>query len=462
MRILQLTAENVKRLKVVDITPNTHLQQVTGKNGSGKSSTLDSIFYALAGKDVIPGKPIRTGEQTATVRLDLGEIIVKRTFTRDGDDFKTTLLVLNPVGAAPGTPDKKLPKWDSPQKLLDAILGELTFDPLKFANAKPREQSEELRKISKISIDIDAINAANAVDYAARTDINRDAKGKRAQAEAIAIPEDTSAEYISESEFLDQIEGAGKVNADIERRRGNRDKARRDVTELHQQAAIWREQADSVKRQAEARIEELKRQIAATEKQRDTDVEAFTKNSTTKDLEAIDLEAKLNSAGPLPDLVSITELRASLDAAKAANALVEKRKVKARTEGEAEALEAQSRTLTQRIADREQQVSEAIKAADMPVEGLGFGADFVTYNKLPFDQASDAERLRVSTAIAMAANPKLRIIRIKDGSLLDDDGIRMVAEMAQDKDFQVFLEKVDGSGMVGVYMEDGEVAAVNP
>ena len=59
----------------------------------------------------------------------------------------------------------------------------------------------------------------------------------------------------------------------------------------------------------------------------------------------------------------------------------------------------------------------------MPVEGLGFGAGIVTFNGLPFDQASTAEQLRVSVAIAMAANPKLRVLRIKHGNDLDADNL---------------------------------------
>jgi len=97
----------------------------------------------------------------------------------------------------------------------------------------------------------------------------------------------------------------------------------------------------------------------------------------------------------------------------------------------------------------------------MPVDGLGFGDGIVTLNDLPFEQASDAERLRVSIAIAMATNPKLRVIRIRDGSLLDEDSMKMIAEMAKDGDFQYWIERVDSTGTVGIVLEDGEVKADN-
>jgi hypothetical protein len=61
----------------------------------------------------------------------------------------------------------------------------------------------------------------------------------------------------------------------------------------------------------------------------------------------------------------------------------------------------------------------------------------------------------------MATNPQLRVMRIKDGSLLDSSSLDVIAAMAKDNDFQIWLEEVSTTGKVGVYLEDGEVAAVN-
>ncbi len=80
-------------------------------------------------------------------------------------------------------------------------------------------------------------------------------------------------------------------------------------------------------------------------------------------------------------------------------------------------------------------------------------------NGVPLTQASDAEQLRASLAIAMALNPKLRVIRVRDGSLLDSNAMKIIAEMAETKDFQVWIERVDDSGKVGFVLEDGHVVA---
>lgn len=79
------------------------------------------------------------------------------------------------------------------------------------------------------------------------------------------------------------------------------------------------------------------------------------------------------------------------------------------------------------------------------------------FNGVPFVQASAAERLKVSVAMAMALNPELRVICIRDASLLDDDSKRALMALAEEHDYQIWYEVVGDGGEVGVVIEDGEV-----
>ena len=54
-------------------------------------------------------------------------------------------------------------------------------------------------------------------------------------------------------------------------------------------------------------------------------------------------------------------------------------------------------------------------------------------------------------------NPKLRVIRITDGSLLDTENMALIEKMATEADFQIWIERVDESGTAGVVIEDGQV-----
>src|SRR5262245_40607787 len=141
MKITKLIAENVKKLSVVEITPDGNLVQITGKNGQGKSSVLDAIWWALAGQTNIQAAPIRKGENEARIVLDLGEIIVRRTFRQKtkkddsgaevaDDGYTTAIVVENAQGA----------RFPSPQRMLDGLLGALSFDPLAFANMDAKAQ----------------------------------------------------------------------------------------------------------------------------------------------------------------------------------------------------------------------------------------------------------------------------------------------------------------------------------
>src|SRR3990172_7943210 len=112
MKIIKLQAENIKKLVAVEITPSGNVVTISGKNGAGKTSVLDSIWWALGGSENIQGQPIRKGETSGVIRLNLGEIAVERRFTEKG----STLYVENTEGM----------RFKSPQDVLDKLVGSLS------------------------------------------------------------------------------------------------------------------------------------------------------------------------------------------------------------------------------------------------------------------------------------------------------------------------------------------------
>lgn len=421
MKIVKLSAENVKKLRAVEITPSGEIVTIAGKNAQGKSSVLDSIWWALAGSKAIQGQPIRKGQTKARIRLDLGEISVERRFSETG----STLVVENADGA----------RYPSPQTMLDALLGELSFDPLAFARMTPRDQFDELRRISKLEADIDRLDFLNQGDYSRRTDINRDGKAKRAQAEAIVVAEGLPDQAVDEDEILNRITSASERNSLIEKQRSKRDDQRLQI-DLAQEVAT-RTRARAAQLRAEADI--LDKEVIEIDAKAETERQAF---------EALE---------PLPNPVDITVLRSELDGARATNRLIGVRERRVELEREAQKLEQQSEAMTDQMEARTKTKMDAISKAQMPVDGLGFGEGLVTYRGIPFEQASSAEQLRVSLSIAMAANPKLRVIRIQDGSLLDEDSLAAIATMAKAGDYQIWIEQVSDDGKVGIVIEDGMV-----
>ena len=83
----------------------------------------------------------------------------------------------------------------------------------------------------------------------------------------------------------------------------------------------------------------------------------------------------------------------------------------------------------------------------------------MTFGSLPFSQASSSEQLRVSVAIGLALNPKLKVLLIRSGNLLDDDSLKAVAAQAEAAEAQVWVEWVTANAEgVSVMIEDGRVA----
>ena len=443
MRILELTAENVKRLKVVSIKPPAGLVQVTGKNGSGKTSVLDSIWWALGGEKGIQAVPIRNGEERASIKLDLGELIVERTFLPSGT---TRLTVRKGKDSKPE---------GSPQTLLDAIMGELSFDPLAFTRMAAKQQFEELRRIAKVNYDFDAAQKATTKDYEDRKNLNRDAKTKRIAAEAITVPDGLPKQPIDESAILAEINAASKHNQAVAEQAKAVDVLTGQAERKREQAAEALARIETGRADAAKRIAELENQIAEVKRSQQalqTSNEAFAA-AANKEAEELERKAHLT----LPNPISIEETTARLSAARETNAAIHQREKKSAMLREVAEMEARSDALSAQMEGREIAKRKAIKSAALPVEGLGFGADHITFEGVPFNQASDAQQLRVSIAIAMAGNPSLRVIRVRDGSLLDDDAVKIIAELAAEKDYQIWLERVDSSGKVGIVMEDGEV-----
>jgi hypothetical protein len=173
------------------------------------------------------------------------------------------------------------------------------------------------------------------------------------------------------------------------------------------------------------------------------------------------VQRKLDALDPLPPPVSVADIRVELEHARQVNSKLELRGRKVAFLAEAEIIEDRAEQLTANMTARRSRKEAAIAGAQMPVEGLAFSDGFITYEGIPFEQASSSVKMKVSLAIAMAANPKLRVIRIQDASLLDEASLSEIAAMAKAQDYQLWIEVVDTSGKIGVVIEDGAVVAVD-
>lgn len=407
LHILELAIENVKRVSAVHIKPEGESVIIGGNNAQGKSSVLDAIAMALSGAKC--AKPVHGDEDKGAVTIDLGEIVVKRTFTPAGGGTLT-------VTGADGV------KFASPQKMLDTLLGEISFDPLAFTRMKPKEQLETLRAITGINTAM--LDGARQVAYDTRTGHNRRVDDLAAQLDAMPLHPDAPEAPISADDILAKLNEANKSNAERAAFITKGHSIAANVTGLETKVSQLESALNAAKAELEGQRELLNKMRADALEMKEIDVSKISEELTTINARNAKLDANNRRA----------EIEARWKAAKEASAL-----------------------LTAEIEDIDKKKRAKLESVKMPVSGLALADDGITFNGIPFSQASAAEQLRVSVAMGIAANPRLRVLLVRDASLLDTESLALLRSMAEEHDAQVWIERVGKGAECTIVIEDGRI-----
>jgi hypothetical protein len=423
-RIVRFEAENYARLVAVDITPDEDMVILSGRNHQGKTSILNAIFHVLQGRKVKEvSQAIRDGQDVAYVKLWIGDdidhvqYIATRRWTKDDAGTLT-------VEAADGA------KYSSPQRLLDEIVGELSFDPMRFLELSAKDQVDALVDVLGPALPFDPkqLAAERLGVYDRRTAVGHEVK--KVEGLIASLPDiDPSlpAEEVSAADLIREAEMIQERNA--------------GVRELH--AALDR---------------------AAEEVQRADDIVLKAKEALKyAELKAVQaredfVHAQL-AAAPVSE-VDVSPVLERLNDIEAMNRRIRQQQERLRAERHLADQKEQVARLTLALDEIDARKAQGIAEAKFPVEGLSFGDDGVTFNGIPFSQASTEEQIRASFGIAIAANPNLRVSRIDRGESLDADSLKILADLAREHGVQVWLTKVtDGRG-VGFVVEEGTVTDV--
>jgi len=492
MRITSLSVRDFKRIKSLKIDADKGIIVLGGKNGAGKSTVLDAITAALMGAKAIPADPIRHGAESGEVEVTLDGFAVRRTFARnEKGEIGGTLTIRTADGMKPA----------SPQAWLNAKLGDLSCDPLAFMSATPEEQAKRLRKIT--GVDVTALDARRKAIYDARADLGRDGKKEAAALEAMPTFPDAPTEPVEPSYVQAEtvepalIEAEQVSAAALLPEIATAEATERATEQAEREAEAARQRNDA----AEAHISEIEANIARIKAELETAQSALViasnrATSTTAEMDlcedrATRLLAAVVPSAPLKARIATIEAdnrkaredaatvnaaerkrvadinaeaqrvaRATNQAARAeadrANDKMRAMKARKVKEEEVAALRQAYAAKTTEIEAIDAEKAAMLAAASFPVDGLSFGADGgVTFNGVPLAQASGAERIRVSMAIALAANPQIRVVLIRDASLLDEDSMAAVVAMAEAADAQVWLERVGTADPGAVVIVDG-------
>ena len=483
---------------MVEIHPDpSGLVLIGGENGAGKTSVLDSIMWALAGGKSIQPVPIRDGETTAEIRLDLGDLIVVRRFTASG----STVKVSTKDGAT----------YSSPQQILDAMVAKLAFDPLAFTKLKPEEQGRALAEL----VGLETVEIDSEIErlYKERTEANRDVQRLAAtissrwkvDPESEALPELAAKApeqepdlkgLISEKAAADRVRDLIQANAvaidaaerEAERLAGELKGLASELAELSPvvDGEISKVRTDAnaerlaARSRFDAKLKQLGEEHAAEVREINRREELVVQNletgrqGTQKRLET--REQNLGAARQAAEdqiatlrgqefqaVRPVAEIVAEIEAAESSARAFYARQ---NFEADRKAWEASrdgSKALSERIDALREKRRELLAAVKFPVEGLAVTeSGGVTFDGVPFVQASQAQQIRASVGIGLASNPELKVLLIREGALLGRDSLALVGQMAAEHGAQIWVERVGDGDASAVIIEDGHVRGVEP
>ncbi len=431
MKIIKLTAENFMKLVAVEISPEGNAILITGKNAAGKSSVFEAIKALFMGKKYHPDKPIREGADHAEIIGETESFIIKRTFTAKGGGQIT-------VSNAEGM------KASSPQALLAKLYGEIAFEPMGFYRdckevKRQREQRETLMKLTGLDFtDIDKEIAAVKVERSAVK-----TSKETYDFEAKQIPEfsNRSTELISMVELTEKLTVATQRN----------EKHTQESMKIDALKGENLRAAESLADNAQL-IGDLKIKLDEAEARQKAGKRLFE-----------DIQAKQEALViALEPLIDITTINQEIERADRENECI--RKTYQRTELLKKSAEKSKEfaDLRKKSQDLEAKKAERLAKAKMPIEKLSVNEDTILYDNIPLAQVNDSMQLQIAVAISMALNPKLKVILMK-GNDLDEASLKAVCKMAEEKDYQVWIEKVsdDKKNKTGFIIEDGSVVAAD-
>jgi len=474
LRVVQIYAENFKKLKVVDIRPDPSdpIVLLTGKNRQGKSSLLECLWGMLLGEKHISADIIRDGTDRAEGLIDFGDYLVKRVINRkEGKDgspsggYTTTLSIIGKGGfIAP-----------SPQEFLSSRLGENVQDPIAFNRLSESEKIETLQRLITFRPDPDefmkrsgftgvkaehlrdsvgAFDRAHKKLFELRKEVNAEVKRLEGVKASFTPPEGW--ESVEEVKVKDLFE----ERKALEERRTAQDDERKKARD-YQTLIIAQERRIN---EREFSMQDIAEQIADLQRALDvmkTEQEAHRIEVTNMLNEHAAMEQHLTTLEDLTPLFQDVDTRISTADAtnKTFNAITS---WKASTTS-LETQRAVSQSYTDRMAALKNYKGELIEAAGMPVLGLGFDEGVVTYNGHPLSLASGAEQIHVGCAVCMASHPDIGLLTIdKAWAELDLDSQRVLREWAAKIGAHIIVTKVaEQPEENGWHLVEGEVVAVN-
>ena len=438
--LISLEVIDFKRINAASIMFGEGITKITGANGAGKSSIIDAIFYALKADGV--EMPINDQAHRAKITLRIGNDESGYTIERTVTDSGKYLTVTNDAG-------KKIP---SPQTFLKSLYAEMA-DPMVFMDMKPKDQCDALR--IACNCDTRALEVKHQELYDERTELNRRLKFTESsltnlgdEPEAVEVKSiveltNKSAELESKISEVDSLFAEGQqINTRI--------------LELDVQNEKIGRYMDDVKKQ----IEQLQQKLA------DLGAESTTNYNKKVELvaERDSLREKAKEALPVyrSSKEELEQVKDQIMSADELNRKATERQVwlskRDQLKDDELQLVEQVSNINKAMEDIQEEKRILLESADFPVDNMIIEGDKVYVGSVPFSNLNTAEKIKVATFVAIAQNPQLKMIIIRNGSMLDTKSMKIVEEVANSKGYQIIVEKVsEDAEQDSIHIVEGQI-----
>lgn len=402
VKITQLEAENVKRIKAVQMTPaESGLTVIGGRNNQGKTSALDAIAWALGGDRYRPTNASRDGSVIPPrLKVELSNGLVVERTGKNSD-----LRVTDSSGRRAG------------QQLLNTFVEQLALDLPKFMESTSKEKATTLLRIIGVENQVEALDRQEKDLYNQRHAIGQIADQKMKYAKELPCYPDAPAEPVSAMDLIQRQQDILARNGENQRKR---------------------ERA----RQLEAERQDLSRKLEELTAR----YEQICEDCETAQKSALDLLDE-----------STDELENSLREIEAINAKVRTNQDKSRAEAEAKSYQDQYDTLSAQIDDVRKSREALLQGAKLPLEGLSVQDGELTYHGKAWDCMSGSDQLKVAAAIVRALKPQCGFILLDKLEQMDLETLRDFGSWMESEGLQGIATRVSTGGECSIIIEDGYV-----
>ena len=405
--ITALEAENVKRIKAVQIIPApTGLTLVGGNNNQGKTSVLDALAWALG------GEKFRQAPRDGSVAPPHLKVTLSNGIVVEREGKNSTLTVTDPTGHRAG------------QQLLHEFVEVLALDLPRFMQASDKEKADTLLKIIGVGEELTQLDRRIKALYDKRTTVGQIANQKKAVAEEMQEYPEAPAEPVSALELIQRQQ-------DILARNGENQRKRQHLAELEDR-----------ERQLSRQVQDLSRELEYAEHQ-------LSKVQQ-------DVQDARKTAAQLQD-ESTEALQAAILAVDETNRKVRANLDKARAVEDAAEFVAQYTTLTEQLQEARRKRTTLLEGADLPLPGLSVEDGRLTYHGHPWGAMSGSDQLRVATAIVRRLNPNCGFVLLDKLEQMDLQTLSEFGAWLQTEGLQAIATRVSTGGECQIIIEDGRV-----